>query len=397
MFFGPGRKMKNKLPKICLRADRNLAYVTLNGRKIYLGRYGSPESFDEYQRVIAEYLTRPKIELDGACRVAELTAAFLERSKTYYVKNGKSTGQHERYCAALAPLCVPSVARLRVRDFGVAQLRTVQRDWEASGRYCRTYINTLINCIRTVFKWGVSEGFVESTTLTALQSLPPLKIKRSTAREAPPVLPVAPEVVAATIPFLTSPVAAMVRVQSLIGCRPGEICEMRACDLDASGEIWIYTPPSHKTEHLARAAKKIPIGPKAQSILAPYLLANENAPTAALFSPRDAWLEFAREKRAKRKTPLTPSQRKRGLESNKRLNEFYSSDAYNKAVQKGAARAGVPAWSPNQLRHLVASRVRALYGLEAAQCMLGHASADTTQIYAERDFARAVQIAAEIG
>ena len=61
-FFVLGRKMKNRLPKICRRADRNLAYVTLRGRKIYLGKYGSPESYAEHERVIAEYLTGPVVK-----------------------------------------------------------------------------------------------------------------------------------------------------------------------------------------------------------------------------------------------------------------------------------------------------------------------------------------------
>ena len=54
-------------------------------------------------------------------------------------------------------------------------------------------------------------------------------------------------------------------------------------------------------------------------------------------------------------------------------------------------------WSPNQLRHAAATTIRAKYGLEAAQMVLGHAKADVTQIYAERDLARAVEVMREIG
>lgn len=249
--------MKNRLPKICRRADRNLAFITLDGRRYYLGVYGSAAAQIEYGRIIAEYLqgVPPETSSDSRRTVADVAAVFLARSKTYYVKNGKSTGQHERYCAALAPV-LKLYGTTPIDDFNVAKLRVVQTDLEKSGRYCRSYINTLVNCVRGAVKWAVSEGLVDASVLSGLQTLPALKPKRSTAREAPPVLPVAPEVVAATIPFLTSPVAAMVRVQSLIGCRPGEICEMRAADLKTDGDVWIYTPPSHKTEHIARVAKK---------------------------------------------------------------------------------------------------------------------------------------------
>src|SRR5581483_1634663 len=42
-------------------------------------------------------------------------------------------------------------------------------------------------------------------------------------------------------------------------------------------------------------------------------------------------------------------------------------------------------WFPYQLRHTYATNVRREFGLEAAQVLLGHAKANVTQIYAERD------------
>jgi site-specific recombinase XerD len=54
-------------------------------------------------------------------------------------------------------------------------------------------------------------------------------------------------------------------------------------------------------------------------------------------------------------------------------------------------------WMPNQLRHTFGTDVRREHGLEAAQVMLGHAKADVTQIYAERNEALSVTIAAKRG
>ena len=54
-------------------------------------------------------------------------------------------------------------------------------------------------------------------------------------------------------------------------------------------------------------------------------------------------------------------------------------------------------WSPNQLRHSAATEIRRRYGLEAAATVLGHAKADVTQIYAERDYALAANVARQIG
>jgi integrase len=50
-----------------------------------------------------------------------------------------------------------------------------------------------------------------------------------------------------------------------------------------------------------------------------------------------------------------------------------------------------------QLRHTAATLIRSRYGLETAQVVLGHAKADTTEIYAERDLAKARSVMAEIG
>jgi site-specific recombinase XerC len=57
----------------------------------------------------------------------------------------------------------------------------------------------------------------------------------------------------------------------------------------------------------------------------------------------------------------------------------------------------LPTWHPNQLRHSFATEARRRFGLEAAQVSLGHAAADVTQVYAERDLTLAARVAAEIG
>ena len=75
----------------------------------------------------------------------------------------------------------------------------------------------------------------------------------------------------------------------------------------------------------------------------------------------------------------------------------YTPGSYAHAVGKAAAKAGVPHWHPNQLRHLHATDVRKRFGLEAAQAALGHARADVTQLYAERDLTLAAKVAAEMG
>ena len=50
-----------------------------------------------------------------------------------------------------------------------------------------------------------------------------------------------------------------------------------------------------------------------------------------------------------------------------------------------------------QLRHAAATRARKVAGIEAAQVYLGHETADVTQVYAERDLNKAIELARRIG
>jgi hypothetical protein len=102
------------------------------------------------------------------------------------------------------------------------------------------------NLIKRCFKWAVAEELVSPTILLGLQAVQGLRYGRSEARETEPVRPVADEHVNATLPYLGTVVAAMVRLQRITGMRVCEVTIMRPCDIDQSGEIWVYIPSIHK-------------------------------------------------------------------------------------------------------------------------------------------------------
>ena len=113
--------------------------------------------------------------------------------------------------------------------------------------------------------------------------------------------------------------------------------------------------------------------------------------------------------RARRETKVQPSQRGRRKPKPKRApGDRYHTDTYRRAIQravdlvnrdreKGGDDRRLAKWSPNRLRHSAATEIRKLFGLEAAQVTLGHASADVSQIYAERDITLAVEVMRKIG
>jgi integrase len=79
------------------------------------------------------------------------------------------------------------------------------------------------------------------------------------------------------------------------------------------------------------------------------------------------------------------------------MGDHYDTGSYRRAIARACKEAKVPTWHPHQLRHNAATAVRKQFGLEGAQLMLGHSSADVTQIYAEVDREKALAIAAKIG
>ena len=71
--------------------------------------------------------------------------------------------------------------------------------------------------------------------------------------------------VQATLVDLSEVVGDMVGVQLLSGIRPGELVQVRPCDINRSGVVWVYTPYTHKTEY-ADKSRTIAIRPRDQSV-----------------------------------------------------------------------------------------------------------------------------------
>jgi integrase len=187
----------------------------------------------------------------------------------------------------------------------------------------------------------------------------------------------------------------MVRVQRLSGMRSCELVRMRGADIDRSDPAcWTYVPSEHKTEHHDRG-RVVFLGPRAQETLTPYLLA---AGDGYLFDPRRSEERRNAEKRAGRKTPRWPSHCKRKAASPRRPpGDTYSCDSYRRAIRRACEAFGVPVFSPHRLRHSAGTAVRRRFGLEAAQVVLGHAHADVSEIYAQRDLDKAREVMRAVG
>jgi integrase len=188
-------------------------------------------------------------------------------------------------------------------------------------------------------------------------------------------------------------VAALVRLQLLTGARPGELLNLRPCDIDRTEAVWTVTLEHHKTAHKGHE-RVLYMGPLAQSILRPFLLRDTDRP---LFSPRDAEAQRHKDSRESEDGGRREDQKPNKKKTDRVVRDAYDKRTYHRAIERACAKAGVTRWHPNQLRHNCATALRKTLGIEAAQVMLGHARVDTTEIYAERNHEAARKIAADHG
>ena len=150
------------------------------------------------------------------------------------------------------------------------------------------YINGIAGKIRRLYRWGAARKLVPHGAYELLRTVESVRAGYGGVPAKKKVQSVAHEIVEATLPHLSRVVAAMVRLQRHSGMRPREVCTLRPDDVDRSGEVWVYRPGSHKTEHHDQE-RRIHLGPKAQDVLRPFLLRDREAycfDVSACESPR---------------------------------------------------------------------------------------------------------------
>ena len=82
----------------------------------------------------------------------------------------------------------------------------------------------------------------------------------------------------------------------------------------------------------------------------------------------------------------------------RKVGACYSKHGLNTAVRNACDKAGIPRWSPGQLRKTRATQARRDGDLETAQQILGHSSKQTTERhYADVDLSRAEANALQFG
>jgi integrase len=410
------RLSSDRVPKYGKHKQSGQARVVLNGRHFLLGPHGSAASRAEYDRLIAEWIAhgRRLLAAGADVTVSTVIARFWDHAQSYYRKpDGSPTSEVDSFRQALRPLrrlyghtpaadftpvCLKALREAMTKPWTVTDPKTGQP--KALKGFCRTLTNRHLARVKHVFRWATAAGLIPPSVYHGLAAVSGLRKGRSDARESEPVRPVAQAHVDAVLPHLSPTLQALVKLQLLTGARGDEIRRMRTCDVDTTGDVWVYRPDYHKTAHHGHA-REIRLGPKAKQILAPLLKPDLQA---CVFSPADS-LAWRRERdRAGRKSKVQPSQARRAeeakrnaLKRKRRPRDHYTKDSYARAIARACDKAEVPPWHPHQLRHTRATELRRMYGLETARAVLGQKSGAITEIYAEVDAATVEKVMAECG
>ena len=127
--------VRKRTPKLRHHKATGQAYVVLNGKAIYFGRYGSPEVVEDYHRTLAEWHAAGKSSLSvyDDMTLTELVARFWVHVESYYRSpDGKPTSEQDSLRYALRPL-LKLYGNTNASAFGPRSLRAVQREMVQMG------------------------------------------------------------------------------------------------------------------------------------------------------------------------------------------------------------------------------------------------------------------------
>ncbi len=311
------------------------AYLRWDGKYKYFGKYGTEEADQKYWQWRHE-LEHGK-QVDNSWHVGELFEAYEKE----YPKL-----QKDKFKAVNA---LGAISGLKCTEYGPLTYRKHRDIVASTGTRCARHVNDLMRLVQRIFRWGVSMGKVPLEVYSRLKTVDPLKADQ-VKRQSKPRKPAKRADVMKTLPELADMPAAIVQLILFTGARPGEICAMKASEVSKDGphDTWVYRPEKHKTGYHGKR-KFIAFGAKGQELLSKWW------PSVGDY--------------------FFPASQAFGN---------YRTSSLMQAVEHACKRAGVPHWTPYQLRHLRLTEVAVDFGLETAAKLAGHGETGTTQGYAHQ-------------
>ena len=123
---------------------KHLAFVEIDGRRVYLGEWGSPQSKQAYQRVLVER-SRGIVSTHDSddLFIAELLAAFADHARVYYREPDGAPGREVANFAPLVRLIHDLYGYQPASAFDARALKNVRQAMIDKG-YARRTINRMV-------------------------------------------------------------------------------------------------------------------------------------------------------------------------------------------------------------------------------------------------------------
>ena len=274
-------KLVNAVPKYRKHASGQ-AVVGSADVTIYLGKFGTKASKQEYTRRIAEWVAadRPATSPRGRHHRHRGLRAFLRYAQKHYVKRPRSPTRWP--ATSPAPPLEGPVRHTNAADFGPKGIKAIRDQMIAAGNSGST--STSRCPARHLFKWAAAEELVPVEVFHRLAVVPVC----GRARQRPGKPP------RRSRSMMRSRCHAA--TSAARGCGDGAIpaadrgqagrsLPHAALDIDRPGDVWRYVPKSIRRSITDRD-RTIFIGPQAQEVLKPYLFGDDLPCFRAPRSPR---------------------------------------------------------------------------------------------------------------
>ncbi len=163
--------MPKRIPKYVRHKARNKGKVTINGKTHYLpGDYDSDQSRAEYERLIAEYLAKPKTPQTANVTIRFLAVADMKFCAVFYVnEDGKPSEEISQVRRSLKPL-LKLFGSEQTSRFGPRKLKQVREAMISSGLY-RNTINDRVSRIVRMLSWAAEEEYLNPHIVVACREV----------------------------------------------------------------------------------------------------------------------------------------------------------------------------------------------------------------------------------
>lgn len=384
------RRKRAPVPALC-RHSSGQARVRIGGKMFYCGRWGTAAAQAKYSDLLKRWEEGGRQPLDPTpdCEqvrpLRELFAAweqYLDGARRYQ-KRGEETSQRAIVRVAVREFCerFGNVPADRYHERLLLQHRD---DLEQRERLSRSGINRKVGILRAAIKWAFGRGHLSRDQWLGTSAVDPLSRAeaggrdRKRAKRAVGLDEI--DKVAACLPRVP---AAMLRLQAIIGCRPGEVCGMRWADLDRAPvdvdgvTCWTFRVEGAKAEHHGRATIYA-VPPSAQRVLEQF---TPTKPGGYVFAPAATMHELHDVRRAARRTPPTKQMAERDAADRREFGDRYDAPTYRQAIERAIKKAGVERFTPHEVRHGAITRACARFGSLAASSFANHSNVQTTERY----------------